>query len=83
MYFVTQFAIIENGTFPRYESDIRVKAKMQCLKFNQFCTRFYVSIHGKYRADAIGYEVIIDKLVLYKPVGSPRLFVLCVKISVS
>ena len=81
MYFVKQFAIFENGNFPHYESD-KVKVKMQCLKFNQFCTRFYVSIHGKYRADAIGYEVIIDKLVLYKPVGSPRLFVLCVKISV-
>jgi hypothetical protein len=41
---------------------IKVNAKMQYLKFNQFCTRFYVAIKGKYRAKAIGYEAISNKL---------------------
>jgi hypothetical protein len=35
---------------------------MQCLKFNQFCTKFYVAIQGKYRSKVIGYEAISDKL---------------------
>ena len=40
---------------------MKVNAKMQCLKFNQFCIRFYVTIQGKYQAKAIGYEVNYGK----------------------
>jgi hypothetical protein len=61
MYFVKKFAIIENRNLTRHKSD-KGKVKMQCLKLNQFCTRIYVTMQGKYRAKAIGYEAVSIKL---------------------
>jgi len=61
MYFVKKFAIFENGNLPHHKSD-KGKFKMQCLKLNQFCTRFYVTIQGKCRANAIRYKAVSIKL---------------------
>lgn len=65
---------------------MKLNDKMQYLRINQFCTRFYVAIQGKYQAKKIGYELTKGKLQLFfraanKLVGFRRLFFLCEKIN--